>query len=90
MEVEYGWNVGVRRLLNLPNTTRTWILGPLLDSVYMTYKLHILDMKCINCMKNIDNGLVSSCFEYVSNNAMCIILFYVVYHISDMCMIFNK
>ena len=26
-----AWNVGVRRLLNLPNTTHTWLLGPLLD-----------------------------------------------------------
>ena len=35
-----AWNVGVRRLLNLPNTTHTWLLGPLLDSVNMTYKLY--------------------------------------------------
>ena len=41
----------------------------LLDSVHMTYKLYIRDLKCICCMKNNDNGLVSPCFEYVSNNA---------------------
>ena len=45
------------------------MLGPLLDSVHMTYKLYVRDLKCIYCMKNIDNNLVSSCFEYVSNNA---------------------
>ena len=67
-------NVGVRRLLDFPNTTRTWMLGPLLDSVHMTYKLYIRDLKCIYCMKNIDNGLVSSCFEYVSNNANSILV----------------
>ena len=68
-----AWNVGVRRLLNLPNTTHTWLLGPLLDSVHMTYKLYIRDLKFIYCMKNNDNDLVSSCFEYVSNNANSIL-----------------
>ena len=63
----------VRRLLNLPNTTHTWLLGPLLDSVHMTYKLYIPDLKFIYCMKNNDNDLVSSCFEYVSNNANSIL-----------------
>ena len=68
-----AWNVGVRRLLNLPNTTHTWLLGHLLDSVHMTYKLYIRDLKCIYCMKNNDNDLVSSCFKYVSNNANSIL-----------------
>ena len=36
-----AWNVGVQRLLNLPNTTHTRLLGALLDSVHMTYKLYI-------------------------------------------------
>ena len=49
------------------------MLGPLLDSVHMTYKLYVRDLKCIYCMKNIDNNLVSSCFEYVSNNANSIL-----------------
>ena len=49
------WNVGVRRLFNLPNTTHTWMLGPLLDSVHMAYKLYIRDLKCIDCMKITDN-----------------------------------
>ena len=49
------------------------MLGLLLDSVHMTYKLYIRDLKCIYCMKNIDNDLVSSCFEYVSNNANSIL-----------------
>ena len=59
--------------LNLTNTTHTWLLGPLLDSVHMTYKLYIRDLKCIYCMKNNDNDLVSSCFEYESNNAYSIL-----------------
>ena len=62
-----AWNVGESRLLNLPNTTHTWLLGPLLDSVHMTYKLYIRDLKCIYCMRNNDNDLVSLCFEYVSS-----------------------
>ena len=38
---------GVRRRLNLSNSRHTWLLGPLLDSVHMTYKLYIHDLKCI-------------------------------------------
>ena len=49
------------------------MLGPLLDSVHITYKLYISDLKFIYCMKNIDNDLVSSYFEYVSNNASSIL-----------------
>ena len=45
------------------------MLGPLLDSVHMTYKLYIRDLKCIYYMKYNDNDLVSSCFEYVPYNA---------------------
>ena len=37
------------------------------------YKLYIRDLKFICCMKNNDNDLVSSCFEYVSNNANSIL-----------------
>ena len=50
-----AWNVGVRRPLNLTNTTHTWLLGPLLDSVHMTYTLCIRYLKCIYCMKKNDN-----------------------------------
>ena len=59
--------------MNLPNTTCTWMLGHMLHSVYMTYKLDIRDLKFIYCMKNTDNDLISSCFEYVSNNANAIL-----------------
>ena len=49
------------------------MLGHLLDSVHMTYKLYIRDLQFIYCMKNIDSDLVSSCFEYVPNNANSIL-----------------
>ena len=52
---------------------RTWMLGPLLNSVYLSYKLYICDLKCIYCMKNNDNDLVSSGFEYVYNNTNSIV-----------------
>ena len=45
------------------------MIGPFLDPIHMTYKLYIQELKFIYFMKNIDNKLVSSCFEYVSNNA---------------------
>ena len=68
-----AWNVGVGRCLNLPITTHTWLLASLLDSVNLMYKLYIRDLKCIYCMKNNDNYLVSLCFEHVSNNANSIL-----------------
>ena len=38
------------------------------DSVHMTYKLYICNLKCIYCMKNNDTDMINPCFEYVSNN----------------------
>ena len=38
---------GTDRLLDLSNITQTWILGPLLDSVQMKYKLYIRDCTTI-------------------------------------------
>ena len=35
--------------------------------------MYIRDLKYIYCMTNNDNDLVSSCFEYVSNNANSIL-----------------
>ena len=74
-----AWHVGVRRPLNLPNSTHTWMLGPLFDSVHMKYKLAIRDRKFIYCMKNTDHDLVSSYFEYVSNNTISIIGYKITY-----------
>ena len=57
-----AWNIGVRKILGLPYTTHTWMLGPLTNSV------HILTgfSKC-------DNVLVRSCFSLISNNANSIL-----------------
>ena len=38
-----AWNIGVRKILDLPYTTHTWMLGPLTNSVHMKYKLYIRD-----------------------------------------------
>ena len=40
-----AWNIGVRKILGLPYTTHTWMLGPLTNSVHMKYKLFIRDLK---------------------------------------------
>ena len=39
----------------------------------MSYTLYIRYLKCIYCMKHNHNDLISSCFEYVSNNANSIL-----------------
>ena len=33
-----AWNKGVRRLLNLPSRTHTWMLGPLLEKYHLRYQ----------------------------------------------------
>ena len=43
-----AWNIGVRKILRLPYTTHTWMLGPLTNSVHMKYKLYIRDIKIFN------------------------------------------
>ena len=63
-----AWGIFRSQYFLFKYTTHTWLLGPLLDSVHMTYKLYVRDLKFIYCMKNNDNHLVRSCFEYVSNN----------------------
>ena len=40
-----AWNIGVRKIIGLPYTTHTWMLGPLTNSVHMKYKLYIRDLK---------------------------------------------
>ena len=42
---ETAWNIDVRKILGLPYTTHTWMLGPLINSVHMKYKLYIRDLK---------------------------------------------
>ena len=56
----------------------------------MTYKLDIRDLTFIYCMKNNDNDLVSSCFEYVSNNVNKIAYFREKYRIQHEFSNLNK
>ena len=64
---------------NLPNTTRACMLEPLLDSVHLTYNcMYIRDLKCIYCMKNIEQLNPTYCvdvtfFKYMSDNANSIL-----------------
>ena len=68
-----AWNIGVRKILGLPYTTHTWMLGALPNSVHMKYKLYIRDLKWLTSFSPCDKVLVRSCFSIISNNANYII-----------------
>ena len=68
-----AWNIGVRKILGLPYTTHTWMLGPLANSVHMKYKLYIRDLTFLTGFSKCDNVLVRSCFSLISNNANSIL-----------------
>ena len=64
-----AWNIGVRKILGLPYTTHTWMLGPLTNSVHMQYKLYIRDLNFLIGFSKCDNVLVRSCFSLIRDNA---------------------
>ena len=68
-----AWNIGVRKILGLPYTTHTWMLGPLTNSVHMKYILYIRDLKLLTSFSQCDNVLVRACFSIITNNANSIL-----------------
>ena len=68
-----AWNIGVRKILGLPYTTYTWMLGPMTNSVHMKYKLYIRDLKNLTSFSQCVNVLVRACFSIITNNANSIL-----------------
>ena len=66
-------NIGVRKILGLPYTTHTWMLGSLTSSGHMKYKLFIRDLTFLTRFSKCDNVLVRSFFSVISNNANSIL-----------------
>ena len=46
-----AWNIGARKVLNIPYRAHTWMLGPLMNSIHVKDKLYIRDLKFIYNMK---------------------------------------
>ena len=42
-----AWNIGARKVLNIPYRAHTWMLGPLMNSIHVKDKLYIRDLKFI-------------------------------------------
>ncbi len=63
------WNKSVRRLFNLPYTTHTWMLGPLLHQFHIRHQLQKRTIRFLHVMSNSSNRIVQTCYEYASNNA---------------------
>ena len=68
-----AWNIGARKVLNIPYRAHTWMLGPLMNSIHVKDKLYIRDLKFIYNMKISDNKLARSCFSFACSDANSII-----------------
>ena len=68
-----AWNIGARKVLNIPYRAHTWMLGPLMNSIHVKDKLYIRDLKFIYNMKISDNKLAQSCFSFACSDANSII-----------------
>ena len=47
-----AWNKAVRRLLNLPMKTHTWMLGPVMDQLHIKEQLYVKSLKFVYTMMN--------------------------------------
>jgi len=54
------WNKAVRRVLRLPNTTHTWLLGPFLNQYHLSVQLKFRFLKFFSSMYSCTNELVST------------------------------
>ena len=63
------WNKSVRKILKLPYTTHTWILGPLLDQSHLHYQLQRRTLRFISLMYNSRNVLITACVKIAIGNA---------------------
>ena len=68
-----AWNIGTRKVLNIPYRAHTWMLGSLMNSIHVKDKLYIQDLKFIHNMKISDNKLAQSCFGFACSDANSII-----------------
>ena len=68
-----AWNIGARKVLNIPYRAHTWMPGPLMNSIHVKDKLYIRDLKFTYNMKISDNKLAQSRFSFACSDANSII-----------------
>ncbi len=64
-----SWNVGVRRMLNLPYTTHRYMLGPLLGQPHISIQLQKRCARFLYGIKCSKNKIIAKCFLHASWNA---------------------
>ena len=62
-------NKGVRTILNLPYTTHTYMLGPLMKQPHMSLQLYKRCSRFLYGMKQCRNYIVKLCFTNAMHNA---------------------
>ena len=64
-----AWNKGVRRVLNVPYNTHTWMLGPLMHQLHLRYQLQRRTVNFLHCMSISTNIIVKTCYTRAICNA---------------------
>ena len=63
------WNKGVRRMLNLPSRTHTWMLGPLLEKYHLRFQFDSRTIRFLKGIANSSNYMVKTCFDHAMRDA---------------------
>ena len=69
LKVCTAWNKGVRRIVNVPYRTHTWMLGPLLNQSHLRYQLQHRTIRFLHGMAHSSNHIVKTCFDHAMRNA---------------------
>ena len=64
-----SWNIGVRRVMNLPYTTHTWMLGPLIKQSHLRLQLQKRCMRFLHGITQSSNVIVRKCFYQAMQNS---------------------
>ncbi len=64
-----AWNIGVRKIFNLPYQSHRWLLGPLLGQPHISVQLHKRSARFLYVMKHCSNNIVNACFKQACQNA---------------------
>ena len=63
------WNKAVRRILNVPYTTHTWMLGPILNQTHISTQLIKRCIRFLFGMASSHNIIVYTCYNNAIGNA---------------------
>ena len=63
------WNKSVRRIYNIPYTSHTWMLGPLMNQYHIRHQLKFRTIRFLYSMCASRNSIVMNCIQHARCNA---------------------